>query len=148
MKNLRNNKGFTLIEMMIVVAIIGILAAIAIPQFERFEKISRRTEGYSVLGGIRTLEVAYFSEYDTFTQNEITIVNLFMGNGTIFIPKYYNLGLPQVADDIKRGYIVGLRGNIDNDVQEDLMVIIAGAPQSALPGYSDGIHVIADDLIL
>lgn len=148
MKTFKKNNGFTLIEMMIVVAIIGILASIAIPQFERFEKSTRRTEAYSILGGIRTLEAAYYSENDTYTQHVPTILNLFTANDTFYLPKYYNLGLPMVADDIRTGYIIGLRGNIDNDAQEDLIAIVAGAPQSALPGYPDGIHVLGDDLLL
>ena len=57
-----NQKGFTLIELMIVVAIIGILAAIAIPNFLRYQAKSRQTEAKTNLGGIFVAEVSYFGE--------------------------------------------------------------------------------------
>ncbi len=47
-------KGFTLIELMIVVAIIGILAAIAIPAYQDYIGKSQASEGPSILGGLKT----------------------------------------------------------------------------------------------
>jgi type IV pilus assembly protein PilA len=47
-------KGFTLIELMIVVAIIGILAAIAIPAYQDYTARSQMSEGLSLAGGMRT----------------------------------------------------------------------------------------------
>ena len=64
---MRSNKGFTLIELMIVVAIIGILAAIAIPNFLAMQLRSKRAELPSNLDGIRTAEKAYHAEWDAFT---------------------------------------------------------------------------------
>jgi len=58
--------GFTLIEPMIVVAIIGILAAIAIPNFVRFQLRSKSSEGETNLAGIRTSEESYFAEYGSY----------------------------------------------------------------------------------
>ncbi len=67
MNKLNNQRGgFTLIELMIVVAIIGILAAIAIPNFLRFQLKAKSSEGKTNLAAIRTAEMSYYSEFGTF----------------------------------------------------------------------------------
>ncbi len=58
----RNQKGFTLIELMIVVAIIGILAAMAIPNFLKYQAKSRQAEAKINLGGIFVAQTSYFGE--------------------------------------------------------------------------------------
>ena len=55
--------GFTLIEMMIVVAIIGILSAIAIPAFQRYVYRARTTEATTFLGEIKQRQEAYRAEF-------------------------------------------------------------------------------------
>ncbi|MDJ0789470.1 MAG: prepilin-type N-terminal cleavage/methylation domain-containing protein [Myxococcota bacterium] len=67
MRKLHTRKrGFTLIELMIVVAIIGILAAIAIPNFLRFQLRSRVGEGKTNIAAIRTAQESYNAEYGTY----------------------------------------------------------------------------------
>jgi type IV pilus assembly protein PilA len=63
-KKLHNRSGgFTLIELMIVVAIIGILAAIAIPNFLKFQLKAKSSEGKSNLAAIRTAEESVYAEF-------------------------------------------------------------------------------------
>ncbi len=62
----KDQKGFTLIELMIVVAIIGILAAIAIPNFLGFQLRSRAGEGKTNLAAVRTAEESYGAEFSTY----------------------------------------------------------------------------------
>lgn len=65
----KNMKGFTLIELMIVVAIIGILAAIAIPNFLNYQCKAKQSEAKSNLGNIRTVEEAYYAEHNVYASN-------------------------------------------------------------------------------
>ena len=62
MKRLIKNKGFTLIELMIVVAIIGVLAAIAIPQFANLIDKSKEGATKGSLGAIRSALSIYYGD--------------------------------------------------------------------------------------
>lgn len=59
--------GFTLIELMVVVVIIGILASLAIPQYTKTVERSRQSEAITNLGIIRGAQLRYFAEYNTYT---------------------------------------------------------------------------------
>jgi prepilin-type N-terminal cleavage/methylation domain-containing protein len=59
---LSRDSGFTLIELMLVVAMIAILAAIAVPNFMTLVHKSKRAEAYWILKSIHTNQVGYFTE--------------------------------------------------------------------------------------
>jgi len=64
------SKGFTLVEVLIVVIIIGILAAIGIPQFASSIEKARGGEARAGLGHIQTAEKIYYAENDAYTQTQ------------------------------------------------------------------------------
>lgn len=68
----RSQKGFTLIELMIVVVIIGILAALAIPRFMRATTKAKQSEAKSILKQIYVMEHAYRQEKDVYACNGLT----------------------------------------------------------------------------
>ena len=67
-------KGFTLIELMITVAILAILAAVAIPVYNNYVHSARAAEATTNISGIRTLQESYFAENNTYITNATATV--------------------------------------------------------------------------
>jgi len=59
--------GFTLLELMVVVAIVGLLAAVAIPNYRKYQNRSRQTEAKIALGAIYTAERSFSAEANSYT---------------------------------------------------------------------------------
>ena len=111
----KNDRGFTLIELMIVVAVVGILAALAIPNFLRFQAKSKQTEAQVNLRSIYASQNTYFAEHDTYTA---AITNLeWEPEGTA----RYQYTIMDNADTAH--YTAQASGNIDNDATRDVWSI-------------------------
>ena len=125
-------RGFTLIELMIVVAIIGILASIAVPNFMKFQARARQSEAKTNLKAVFGLAKAYWGEAGTFKcgtcgwQTDKNLYNYYMSavatvtNGS----KGCAAGTP-TADQTDGtggtpgGFTVSAAGNIDSDATCD-----------------------------
>ena len=87
----KNQKGFTLVELMIVVAIIGILAAVAIPKFADMLEKSREGATKGNLSAIKSAVSNYYADqqgkYPT-TLNTTSYSGLTLSDGPAFIPQY------------------------------------------------------------
>jgi prepilin-type N-terminal cleavage/methylation domain-containing protein len=76
----KDAQAFTLIELMIVVAVLGILAALAIANFAHYDCTAKQSEAKINLGAIHKNEEAYFAEYDTYTASKGAIGFAVKGN--------------------------------------------------------------------
>jgi type IV pilus assembly protein PilA len=140
-----SQKGFTLIELMIVVAIIGILAAIAIPNFLTYQAKAKQSEAKVALGAIFTAATAYSAESPISTYAVTTIAAIpFVPAGTSRYTEWYAVGAASTAFPYApgspaplsclttpsaaagstpvasaAGFTAGAKGNVDSDATCD-----------------------------
>ena len=87
---MNKRKGFTLVEVLIVVIIIGILAAIGIPQFAASIEKAKGGEARSGLGNIQTGEKVYWAENERYT-TDTTLLDISLA------PKYWTFSIATAA---------------------------------------------------
>jgi type IV pilus assembly protein PilE len=64
-----DQRGFTLIELMIVVAIVGILAVVALPSYQQYVERSRRSDGQALLQSAMAHQESYYGQYLKYAEN-------------------------------------------------------------------------------
>jgi prepilin-type N-terminal cleavage/methylation domain-containing protein len=121
----KSQKGFTLIELMIVVVIIGILAALAIPRFMRATTKAKQSEAKQILKQIYTMQQTYKQANDTYWIHAVAATN---ANGlTEFAP----LGV-EVGSSARYSYLIAAAAttftctataNLDDDATVDTWTI-------------------------
>ena len=148
----KNRKGFTLIELMIVVAIIGILAAIAIPNFLKFQAKSRTTEARTNLGAIFTGETSYYGEANTY--GDFTNI----GWGPTGTPRYqYVIGVDPVLAAAALpsrvgknltgdGTLPNFSGNFNGATDNGIAAVAAAPSTVTMPNTTDFIAGAAGNI--
>jgi type IV pilus assembly protein PilA len=159
LKNIQ--KGFTLIELMIVIAIIGILAAIAIPAYQNYTIRSQVTEGLSLADGWKTSISEYYAQNGAFPTGssnanptpagDIAITGASSGKyvGVISVVAGGNIIVtysgPQVNAKLN-GFVLGLYPGLDGNqdvvwvcgtalVPAAVTGLVSTTPTSVIPAY-------------
>lgn len=89
-------KGFTLLEVLVVIIIIGILAALALPQYMKTIRKARIAEATSNIGSIRAAELRYAQEYDVIGD----LANLDVENPNDRVNRYFTYAVGGVGSSI------------------------------------------------
>lgn len=91
--------GFTLIEVMITVVVIGILASIAYPSYQEFVKRGNRTEGQAFLSEVAARQERYFAQNNKYITSDSDIGKLNLKNGSTSETGKYELSIDEHAGD-------------------------------------------------
>jgi prepilin-type N-terminal cleavage/methylation domain-containing protein len=149
--NVKKRWGFTLIELMIVIAIIALLSMISIPSLTRFLAKAKRTEAYVNLSSLAMAEKTYWAEHGTYTnklgngglnwkpEGNVNYTYGFPGQEQV---NYYTGNLKAHSADLSgshisdNGFVIRAVGDIDGDGKNDILEI----------NQDNKITVIHDDL--
>lgn len=115
----KRNKGFTLIELTLVLLITAILAGIAIPTFQYFMKKAKGIEAQLALNEIRRLERIYYEENERYSSSLSDI-----GFSPMQPLRYYQIIIEPISDQAR--YTARAEGNIDRDPGLDIWTINEG----------------------
>jgi type IV pilus assembly protein PilA len=93
-QSLKRQDGFTLVELMVVVAIIGLLSAVAVPNFKKYQAKSKMSEAKLQLSALYTAESSFYSDYNMYS-NCLTYMGF--DPGPEVANRYYAIGFSNAA---------------------------------------------------
>jgi type IV pilus assembly protein PilE len=96
---LKKMRGVTLVELMIVIAVIGTLAAIAIPSYRRYLLRSQRSEAKIALMSLQTAEEKFYLQNNTYTNNVTAAPPGGLGLQATSETGKYDITVPTIAGD-------------------------------------------------
>ncbi|WP_312669082.1 type IV pilin protein [Stutzerimonas nitrititolerans] len=121
----RRQNGFTLIELMVTVVIIGILASIAFPSYQEFVKRGNRTEGQAFLSEVAARQERYFAQNNEYTDD---VDKLKLKNGSTSETGKYELSIviDEDADADDGGYTLTAEEQFNDDACGNLTLTATG----------------------
>lgn len=101
---IEEKRGITLIEVMVVVAIVGLLAAIAIPAYNNYITRSRRSDAFTALGTVRAAQEMYRAERGVYRNGNDFIAQLLPGCSQNMGGSNYTIGVSPLAGTTLTAY--------------------------------------------
>ena len=128
-------KGFTLIELMIVVAIIGVLAAIAMPQYNKYVARTQVAEAFVLLGPVKQALTLYYQENGAFPNQ----ADMNVRHDVIGIPRPAEYDTADYVDQIQVVRNLGRIRVIFDSAANGVNVLISGTQFELRPDTSSGV---------
>lgn len=112
LKPLGRQSGFTLVELMVVVAIIGLLSAVAIPNFKKYQAKSKISEAKLQLSAAYTAEQSFFSDFNMY---HTCLPYMGFDPGPEFPNRYYAVGFGSASNTINgNAYTAAVNSGLDS----------------------------------
>ena len=135
---MKKNNGFTLVELVIVIVIVGILSIVAVPIYRGYTRKSIATEGKALLGVIQMSERAYFAETSTYIAVSNTSFSQDLdtdARSNKYFRSFTVVSNNSTGDDAR--YTATTSGI---DAASGISLTIVGQPKGKIEFYSSGIN--------
>ena len=129
-KIFKNDQGFTLVELMVVVAIIGLLSAVALPNFKKYQAKAKVSEAKLQLSALYTAEQSFFSDYNIYA----TCLNYMGYDPRNEAPsRYYAVGFNNVAAINAGAWAAAVNSGLRDSATDGCTSNLAAGTTTALP---------------
>lgn len=129
----RGEVGFTLIELVVVLAILGIIIALAVPRYLGARRRAYMTEGRNIVQEIKTLEWAYFQQYNSFFAFGATGAGGTVPELGLAVPGGAVWDFSAVTGDVAASIVIGATGDTGTPIAgATITLTLTSAGQSTL----------------